>query len=88
MHGFDRGGELDEAIDAKTARVVEFTGRITGYAGNIAFFAHGVAETNQGLEALIGAAPAPDQAFCSRRETMKCSSGASTVAHGSSCRRP
>ena len=58
MHGFDRGGELDEAIDAKTARVVEYTGRITGYAGDIAFFAHAVAETNQGLEALIGAAPA------------------------------
>ena len=58
VHGFDRGGELREAIDAKTARVVEQMGRITGYAGDIAFFAHAVAETNQGLEALIGAAPA------------------------------
>jgi len=58
VHGFDRGRELREAIDAKTARVVEHMGRITGYAGDIAFFAHAVAETNQGLEALIGAAPA------------------------------
>jgi hypothetical protein len=33
-------------------------GRITAYAGEVAFFAHAVAETNQGLEALIGAAPA------------------------------
>jgi len=57
-HGFNRGGELSDAIDAKTARVVEHMGRIAGYAGDIAFFAHAVAETNQGLEALIGAAPA------------------------------
>ena len=88
VHGFDRGSELREAIDAKTARVVEHMGRITGYAGDIAFFAHAVAETNQGLEALIGAAPAfPGRAFCCRPETMKCSSGASTVACGWSCRR-
>ena len=58
VHGFDRGSELRDAIDAKTAGVVEQMGRITGYAGDIAFFAHAVAETNQGLEALIGAAPA------------------------------
>ena len=58
VHGFDRDGELRDAIDAKTARVVEHMGRITGYAGDIAFFAHAVAETNQGLEALIGAARA------------------------------
>ena len=33
-------------------------GRITAYAGDIAFFPHAVAETNQGLEAMIGAAQA------------------------------
>jgi hypothetical protein len=33
-------------------------GRVAGYAGDIAFFAHAVSETNQGIEALIGAAPA------------------------------
>jgi hypothetical protein len=31
-------------------------GRITGYASEVAFFAHAVAET--GLEAMIGASPA------------------------------
>ena len=33
------------------------SGRVTGYTTGIAFFAHSVAETNQGLMALIGAAP-------------------------------
>ena len=57
VHGHDRGGELDDAVKAGTARVVEHLGRITAYATEIAFFGHAVAETNQGLEALIGAAP-------------------------------
>jgi hypothetical protein len=57
-HGFDRGGELRDAIAARTAIVVEHLGRITGYATDIAFFAHAVAETNQDLKALIGAAHA------------------------------
>ena len=58
VHGFDRGGELADAIGQKTATVVEHGGRITGYATDIATFAHAVAETNQGLMALIAAAPA------------------------------
>jgi predicted N-acetyltransferase YhbS len=57
VHGFDRGVELSDAIDQKTASVVEHLGRVTGYTTGIAFFAHSVAETNQGLMALIGAAP-------------------------------
>jgi predicted N-acetyltransferase YhbS len=57
VHGFDRGVELRDTIDQKTASVVEHLGRITGYTTGIAFFAHSVAETNQGLMALIGAAP-------------------------------
>ena len=57
VHGFDRGGELSDAIDRKTAFVVEHLGRVTGYTTGIAFFAHSVAETNQDLLALIGAAP-------------------------------
>ena len=56
VHGFDRGAELRDAIDQKTASVVEHLGRIAGYTTGIAFFAHSVAETNQGLMALIGAA--------------------------------
>ena len=57
VHGHHRGGELEDAIAAGTARVVEHLGKITGYATDIAFFAHAVAETNQGLKALIPAAP-------------------------------
>jgi predicted N-acetyltransferase YhbS len=57
VHGHDRDGELGDAVKQGTARVVEHLGRITAYASEIAFFGHAVAETNQGVEALIGAAP-------------------------------
>jgi predicted N-acetyltransferase YhbS len=57
VHGFDRGGELKDAIDQKTATVVERDGRITGYATAIGFFAHSVGRSNQDLMALIAAAP-------------------------------
>jgi predicted N-acetyltransferase YhbS len=57
VHGHDRGGELADAVKAGTARVVEHLGTITAYATDVAFFAHAIAETNQGLKALIGAAP-------------------------------
>jgi hypothetical protein len=56
VHGHDRGGELRDAIKQGTARVVEHLGRITGYAGDIAFFAHAVGETTQDIKALIGGA--------------------------------
>src|SRR5262249_9083664 len=58
VHGFERGVELREAIRARTATVLEHLGRITGYATDIGFFAHAVAETNHGLKSLIGAASA------------------------------
>lgn len=57
-HGHHRGGELRDAIRHGTATVVERGGRITGYATQIAFFAHANAETNDDLKALILAAPA------------------------------
>jgi predicted N-acetyltransferase YhbS len=57
VHGHHRGGELGDAITAGTARVVEHLGKITAYSTDVAFFAHAVAETNEGLKALIGAAP-------------------------------
>ena len=57
VHGFERGAELREAISAHTALVVEHLGRITGYATDLSFFAHAVAETNQELKSLIAAAP-------------------------------
>jgi len=53
----DRGAELREAVNAQTAIVVEHLGGITGFATGLGFFAHAVAETNQDLKSLIGAAP-------------------------------
>ena len=58
VHGFDRAGELGDAIGQKAASVVEREGRITGYTTGIAFFGHTVAETDADLMALIGAATA------------------------------
>jgi predicted N-acetyltransferase YhbS len=57
VHGHDRNGELRDAIKQGTARVVEHLGRITGYATDIAFFAHAVGETNRDVMALIAATP-------------------------------
>lgn len=56
VHGHDRGGELADAIAQGAARVVEFAGRITGYATHIAHFGHAVGESDDDLKALIGAA--------------------------------
>jgi hypothetical protein len=60
VHGFDRGGEVLDAIRGRTAAVVEHAGRITGYATALAFFGHAVGETVDDVKALIGAAPAFD----------------------------
>ena len=57
IHGHDRGGELSDAITQGHGRIVERMGRVTGYATPIAYFGHAVAETNDDLKALIGAAP-------------------------------
>jgi predicted N-acetyltransferase YhbS len=57
VHGHERRTELLEAIKQGTATVVEHGGRIAGYATMIAFFGHAVAETDEGMKALIGAAP-------------------------------
>jgi predicted N-acetyltransferase YhbS len=56
VHGHDRGPELLEAIKQQTAKLVEYHGRITGYATMIGFFGHAVGESNEDLKALIGAA--------------------------------
>jgi len=58
VHGHDRGGEVLDAINQGTARVVEHGNRVTGYATDLAFFAHAVGETTHDLMALIGAATA------------------------------
>ena len=56
VHGHERGGELADAIAQGVARVVVRNGRVTGYATPVAFFGHAVAETNDDLQSLIGAA--------------------------------
>ena len=56
VHGHHRGGELADAIQHGTARVVERGGRITGYASSLAFSGHAVAEANADLQAMIAAA--------------------------------
>jgi len=56
VHGHHRGGELDDAVDQGSARVVEHLGEITAYATDLSFTGHAVAESNQSLKALIGAA--------------------------------
>jgi predicted N-acetyltransferase YhbS len=58
VHGLDRGGSLRASIVRGTAAVVEHGGRITGYTTEIGFGGHAVAESNEDLKALIGAAPA------------------------------
>ncbi len=56
VHGHDRGMEVQDAVRKGTATVVEHAGRITGYATVVGFFGHAVGETNEDVQALIGAA--------------------------------
>jgi GNAT superfamily N-acetyltransferase len=58
VHGHERGGELNDAIQQGSAVVAESEGRITAYASSVAFFGHAVGETNEDLKALISAATA------------------------------
>ena len=57
IHGHRRDNELLGAIGQNTAVVVEHKGLVTGYSTGVGFFGHTVAETNDGLKALIAAAP-------------------------------
>ena len=56
LHGHDRKNEFLGAIQQNIAAVVERQGRITGYTTSVGFFGHSVAESNDDLKALIGAA--------------------------------
>ncbi len=58
VHGFTREQEFIDAIQQGTATVVERNGRLTGYTTSIGFLGYAVAESNDDLKALIGAAPA------------------------------
>jgi predicted N-acetyltransferase YhbS len=55
IHGHAREIELHGAIKAGTASVVEKEGKITGYSTQVGFFGHTIAESNEGLKAIIGA---------------------------------
>ena len=54
IHGHDRARELQDAIAAGTARVVERPDGICGYATGFGYAWHAVAETNEDLIALLG----------------------------------
>lgn len=56
VHGHDRSAELLYGIKQETATVVEHGGRIKGYATEISFLGHAVAESDEDMKALIGAA--------------------------------
>ena len=56
VHGHNRSSELLGAIKAGTAYVVEYNNGISGYTTQLGFFGHTVAETNNELKAIIGAA--------------------------------
>jgi GNAT superfamily N-acetyltransferase len=58
VHGHDRGGEVQDAIQQGAATVAERDGRVAAYASSLAFSGHAVGETNEDLKALIGAAAA------------------------------
>ena len=55
VHGHNRSGELSDALQHGTALVVEHDDRIVGYSTGLAYFGHSVAESNEGLKALISA---------------------------------
>lgn len=57
VHGHERSADLLDAVQHKTALVVEHAGSITGYATQLGFFGHAVGRCNDDLMALIGAAP-------------------------------
>jgi hypothetical protein len=57
VHGFDRAGELRDAIEQNTASVVEHPRAYRWLHDRDRFFGHSVAQTNRDLMALIGAAP-------------------------------
>ena len=60
VHGFARSFETERAVAKGSALVVDREGALTGYATGVGFWHHAVAESNEDLLALIGAAPSFD----------------------------
>lgn len=57
VHGHSRRNEIAGSLEMEAGMVVGHLGRITGYTTGLSFFGHTVAESNNELMALIGAAP-------------------------------
>jgi predicted N-acetyltransferase YhbS len=55
VHGHARSGELADAIEHRSALVVERAGSITGYTTTVGFFGHSIGKTSEDLMALIAA---------------------------------
>lgn len=73
VHGYPRRQELRDAVGQGSATVVERSGRVAGYATLVGFFGHAVAENNDDLKALIGAAqnfPGPGFLLPTRNATV------------------
>jgi predicted N-acetyltransferase YhbS len=58
VHGHDRSAELQGAIAMGSARVIERSGRVCGYATGLGYAWHAVAEDDEDLRALIAAGEA------------------------------
>lgn len=56
VHGHDRNQDVKDALQQNTLTVVEYAGRIVGYSTMVGFFGHTVAQHNNPVKALIGAA--------------------------------
>ncbi|MBD2462509.1 GNAT family N-acetyltransferase [Oscillatoria sp. FACHB-1407] len=56
VHGHDRHQDVLDALQQSTLTVVEYSGCIVGYSTMVGYFGHTVAEHNNPLKALIGAA--------------------------------
>jgi predicted N-acetyltransferase YhbS len=56
VHGHDRHGELRQWVDIGSARVVERSGMISGYATGVGYFFHAIGKTDDDVIALLGAA--------------------------------
>ena len=57
IHGFHRGGELQQAIAANSAFVAERDGAIRAYTSGLGYFGHSIGETTESICALLALAP-------------------------------
>src|SRR5690606_23857041 len=57
IHGHSRRNEIAGSLAMGAGMLITHLGRITGYTTGLSFFGHSVAESNNELMALIGAAP-------------------------------